>query len=136
MAPSPSRRGGRRSRRRGWRWRATGTINNIIRRVGGPMAASIQSVRRVVLLVTLALLAASGCASGQQTSGRGQSGAEQAQTGQPRAQTVLRLVTRFEIQSLAAKFDEPGGGAGPYAKRPFNAGLAVIDANTQARPVL
>jgi len=48
----------------------------------------------------------------------------------------LRFVTRFEVQTLAYKFDEPGGGSGGYAKRPFNAGLAVIDTQTQPRPAL
>jgi peptide/nickel transport system substrate-binding protein len=91
---------------------------------------------RFALLLTVALVAVSGCTSGQQGANRSSTGADQAQTGQSRGPTTLRLVTRFEIQSLAAKFDEPGGGAGPYAKRPFNAGLAVIDAKTQSQPVL
>jgi len=54
----------------------------------------------------------------------------------PRQQTTLRFVTRFEIQSFAAKFDEPGGRSGPYAKRPFNAGLVLVDADSRPRPVL
>ncbi len=87
-------------------------------------------------LLTVAVLLATACTQGPTRSGRGDSAGDAAQGSTPRQLTALRLVTRFEIQSLAAKFDEPAGGSGPYAKRPFNAGLAVIDAETHPHPVL
>src|SRR3954468_18507432 len=86
--------------------------------------------------ILLALIAVATACTSAQPAGQRSGGSEPAVDGANRQPTVLRLVTRFEIQSFAAKFDEPGGGAGPYAKRPFNAGLAVIDAETRPRPVL
>src|SRR5436309_1263188 len=50
-------------------------------------------------------------------------------------QTVLRYVSRFEPPTLAAKLPV-GGGTSDYLRRPFNAGLVVIDDQRQTRPVL
>src|SRR5947199_7317721 len=57
------------------------------------------------------------------------------QAAAPPRQTVLRYVSRFEPPALAAKLPV-GGGTSDYLRRPFNAGLAVIDGQRQARPVL
>src|SRR5205809_5178039 len=88
------------------------------------------------LVGLLTVLATSACAGTAPPSTQAPREAGQGSEQAPRAQTTLRFVTRFEVQTLAYKFDEPGGGSGGYAKRPFNAGLAVIDTQTQPRPAL
>ncbi len=88
-----------------------------------------QGRRFFSILGLVALLATTACAGppGQATS----DGLRSAQQ-QP---TTLRLVSRFEVQSLASKYDEPGGASG-HAKDAMNASLALIDSQMQARPEL
>lgn len=75
-----------------------------------------------------ALLVMTACAGPAQLAG-GSSPA-----GQSPQPTTLRVVSRFEVQSLASKYDEPGG-ASEHAKSAMNASLAAIDSQMQARPV-
>src|SRR3954447_20303617 len=110
-----------------------------MRTSGEKSSASVYQVwiQHVALFVAaLTTIATFACTSAPRSPSRDQSSSGAGGTGIGRQQTTIRLVTRFEVQSLAAKFDEPGGGSGPYAKRPFNAGLAVIDSGSRARPVL
>lgn len=94
------------------------------------MRKSRQTGRRVwALLALILVIAVAACAApGTQGTGGGQPAA-------PQAPTTLRYVSRFEASTLAARVTE-AAGTSEYVKRPFNAGLAVTDAQTQPRPVL
>jgi len=87
--------------------------------------------RRALLLGLIPLLLTAACgAPAQKAAG----GTNQAATT-PRAPTVLRYVSRFEPPTLAAKLPV-GGGTSDFLRRPFNAGLVVLDGQRQPRPVL
>jgi peptide/nickel transport system substrate-binding protein len=97
--------------------------------VGSDLQPRGVAINRLSSFLAMAALLVVSCAgpSVQRTSG--EDGAA------PRAPTTLRYVSRFEAATLAARVTE-AAGTSDYVKRPFNAGLAATDGQTQPRPVL
>jgi peptide/nickel transport system substrate-binding protein len=89
----------------------------------------MKRLTSILGLVALMALACSGSPAQRST------GEESTAPRSPTTPTTLRYVSRFEASTLAARFTE-AAGTSEYVKRPFNAGLAVVDGNTQPRPVL
>src|SRR5215212_6105671 len=85
---------------------------------------------RTLALAMLAVLVLTSCSSPGPAARSG--GAEQ--PAQPRRETTLRVISRFEPQSLAAKYQEAGGVVA--YKGLLNAGLVAIDYQNRGKPVL
>src|SRR5829696_1579044 len=90
-----------------------------------------MNVSHMSLLTSiLTLVALIGCSSPAPSARNG--GSDQPQ--QPRRETTLRVISRFEPQSLAAKYQEAGGVVA--YKGLLNAGLVAIDYQNRGKPVL
>src|SRR5689334_6954068 len=88
-------------------------------------------VHRLALLLGVAVVAACGPApkSAQPNSAGQPAAAESPNRGKP-----LNLAVRYDINDLFPK--RTGGAASSFAKRTFNASLALIDDSSNPRPYL
>src|SRR5438477_10635961 len=98
----------------------------------GSSSREVLAMKRLMSILGLAALLALACAGPPAPRSSGQEGVA---ARPPTTPSTLRYVSRFEASTLAARFTE-AAGTSEYVKRPFNAGLGMIDANAQPRPVL